>query len=96
MPPSTSRPARWFCRFRNRKRRIDQLGFALNVVSPIALIALSRTGLTNSALQSTLHTAEVGLMFRHDQGAMAYTVARDQATRNTSRTIAIAVIPLFP
>jgi hypothetical protein len=44
------------------KAQIDQLGFALNVVAPIALNARARTGLTTSALEANVHTAETQLV----------------------------------
>ena len=126
------------------KGRIDQLGFALGVVSPIAMIARSLTGLTNGGLQDTLRTAEANLVtalapgcfpdlanpdvprrigkpiewivecdayngdwYQVDAGfynwpqqpprtAPAYTDAANQATRNTSRAIAVAVLPMIP
>ena len=39
------------------KGRVDQLGFAVNMVAPIALIARARTGLTTGALENTLRRA---------------------------------------
>ncbi|HEV2782674.1 MAG TPA: hypothetical protein VGX25_25060 [Actinophytocola sp.] len=126
------------------KGRIDQLGFALGVVSPIAMIARSLTGLSNIALQDTLRTAETSLLsalapecfaelanpdvprqvgkpidwfvecdaYNGDwsqayagfynwpqqppRTAAVYTTATNGATRNTSRAIAVAVLPLFP
>ncbi len=129
------------------KARIDQLGFALNVVGPIALNARARTGLTTSALEASLHGAEntlvsaittdycyitssdidpelptprdgdpidwdiwcdayyayLGLGYNYvlnlpwptlpSDADMA--VAENMALRNTSRAIAISVLPLF-
>ncbi|MFF3853205.1 hypothetical protein [Micromonospora sp. NPDC002575] len=36
---------------------VDQLGFAMNIVAPIALVARSRTGLTTDGLKNTLRSA---------------------------------------
>ncbi|MDG4828189.1 hypothetical protein O7627_02580 [Solwaraspora sp. WMMD1047] len=44
------------------KARVDQLGIALNVVAPIALVARARTGLTTDALENTLRAANVAII----------------------------------
>ncbi|MFC7550655.1 hypothetical protein [Plantactinospora sp. GCM10030261] len=36
---------------------VDQLGFAMNIVAPIALVARARTGLTTDGLENTLRSA---------------------------------------
>lgn len=126
------------------KGRVDQLGFALNLVAPIALVARARTGLTTGSLQNTLRTANKALIpkldvtgcnlwspdfdpelplprpgaivsyyitcwaYNNDIGSAytevvypnqvpdsAFVPAVNEATRNTSRAIATAVVPLL-
>jgi hypothetical protein len=48
------------------KGRTDQLGFAVNVVTPIALVARARTGLTTSSLENTLRQANNLIVSRLD------------------------------
>lgn len=124
------------------KAGVNELGFALNIVSPIAIIARLRTGLTADALRIALRSAENNLItrltadgctissirldpelplprrgelvpydilctaFNRDVGTngievpwpqqvphSAVEVAQERAMGNTSRAIAVAVLP---
>ncbi|PZG20115.1 hypothetical protein C1I95_10185 [Micromonospora craterilacus] len=126
------------------KASVDQLGYALNIVAPIALVARARTGLTTAALQNTLrignttllskitascwvdiinipeeappprngdiHTYIIDCWAYNNSGSGyaygqvvfpnpipdgAFVPAINQATRNTSRAIAVAVVPML-
>jgi hypothetical protein len=108
---------------------VDQAGFALNTVGPLALAARARAGFTTSALTSVLAGGNTSLLtallpscvkedltggepgaghvyawdcvaYNGDEGEVviaghpgARATAENQATRNTSRAIAQAVLP---
>ncbi|SDY41294.1 hypothetical protein SAMN05444365_102187 [Micromonospora pattaloongensis] len=123
---------------------VDQLGFAMNIVTPIALVARARTGLTTDGLKNTLRSANTQLVpklaashctfwspnfdpdiplprdgdivsydlyctaYNNDHGYAyaevvwpnrlpdnAFDPAVADATRNTSRAIAVAVLPML-
>ncbi|WBB75746.1 hypothetical protein O7602_09675 [Micromonospora sp. WMMD1128] len=123
---------------------VDQLGFAMNIVTPIALVARARTGLTTDGLTNTLRSANTQLVpklappscaswspdfdpalplprkgdivsyylyctaYNNDSGYAytevvwpnrlpdnAFDPAIADATRNTSRAIAVAVLPML-